>query len=42
MIMSGEVGIFINEDASDDPVVVLSTSDVVGEMDVIALSLIHI
>ena len=36
MIMSGEVGIFINEDASDDPVVVLSTSDVVCDMDVIA------
>ena len=36
MIVSGEVGIFINEDASDDPVVVLSTSDVVGEMGVIA------
>ena len=36
VIMSGEVGIFINEDASGDPVAVLSTSDVVGEMGVIA------
>jgi len=34
--MSGEVGIFINEDASGDPVAVLSASDVVGEMGVIA------
>ena len=33
--MSGEVGIFINEDASGDPVAVLSASDVVGEMGVI-------
>ena len=36
VIMSGEVGIFINEEASGDPVAVLSTSDVVGEMGVIA------
>ena len=36
MIVSGEVGIFINEDASEDPMAGLSTSDVVGEMGVIA------
>ena len=36
VIMSGEVGIFINEEASGDPVAVLATSDVVGEMGVIA------
>jgi CRP-like cAMP-binding protein len=35
VIMSGEVGVFINEDASGDPLAVLSTSDVVGEMGVI-------
>jgi CRP-like cAMP-binding protein len=36
VIMSGEVGVFVSEDASGDPVAVLSTSDVVGEMGVIA------